>query len=224
MRTERAGTERVAGMRLSARNNYTLAAEQDISLMERQFDAARPCTQADVAMLLDRAENEEVERRGYSGRGAGCTALLRIGEAGGIAADDADYEPQEEEVCDLAHPLVRAMAPGSLWHLRRFIGRMRRASVWDGHNHARCSHGFASLLVDEIRAAQARRDAEARTEELADIRRTLNLSQAAFAGRLGIHANSVAPLLPGEIGLSEPVLRLARRLLAEHQAERAAAG
>ncbi len=51
-------------------------------------------------------------------------------------------------------------------------------------------------------------------QELRDIRRRLGLSQTQMAPQLGVHWNSVARYERGEVGIPEPVAKLARLLLA----------
>jgi transcriptional regulator with XRE-family HTH domain len=48
--------------------------------------------------------------------------------------------------------------------------------------------------------------------ELAALRARLKLTQVAFAGRLGVHANTLARYERDEIAIPEPVARLAQIL------------
>ena len=49
-------------------------------------------------------------------------------------------------------------------------------------------------------------------DELAVLRRRLTLTQVAFAGLLGVHANTVARYERNELSIPEPVARLAHVL------------
>ncbi len=49
-------------------------------------------------------------------------------------------------------------------------------------------------------------------DTLRQIRKRLGLTQVAFAKQLGIHPNSLARMERGELGMREPVARLARLL------------
>ena len=54
-------------------------------------------------------------------------------------------------------------------------------------------------------------------EDFRFLRSLAGLTQSQFAARIGISANGLAMAERGERGIGEPVMRLARRIVAEHQ-------
>jgi 5-methylcytosine-specific restriction protein A len=56
-------------------------------------------------------------------------------------------------------------------------------------------------------------------DELRRLRRTLGLTQAALAARVGVTPNSLARQERGELGIAEPVARLLRHLATQDAAE-----
>jgi len=57
-------------------------------------------------------------------------------------------------------------------------------------------------------------------KELLEIRKRLKWSQAQLARAIGVAGNTVARWERGELGISEPVGRLVRRILAEQRVKR----
>lgn len=73
---------------------------------------------------------------------------------------------------------------------------------------------YGETLTREQTLAEMADVPQSPAAELRRIRETLNLTQAEFAERLGVSANSIARYERGEVGIAEPIIRLAR-LLAE---------
>ena len=133
-------TEKIVALRVSARNNFTLSSEQDMTVWEYDGEI----TQADVAVGLDTARREAVERNGCSGMGAGARLLAKLG------TDDED----EEEIRSMIHPLVAALpvlADGKMQLLRKTIKLGRKPDVWNGNNHVAVPATNCEDLIDRIR-------------------------------------------------------------------------
>jgi len=139
-------TERIVGLRVSARNNYTCTSEQDITAWRSRGNG--PISQVLVAIGLDTAEAEAVERRGCSGTGSGAhlLALIATDEKLSELTDD-----DEEEITSLNHPLVRELPVGDVRQLRQHISEQRRSQVWDGHNHVSIPPDHGNMLLAQIR-------------------------------------------------------------------------
>ena len=140
-------TERIVSLRVRARNNYTCRDEQDITTWDdTDYDDV---TQVAVAIGLDEAERESIERRGYSGLGAGAVLLARIVDEG----DDPEDEDAgtEEEIDSLDHPLVRRLPVGSIRQLRGYIAQERDEEYWNGHNMVTIPATRCEELLRKIR-------------------------------------------------------------------------
>jgi len=138
-------SERIVGLRVSARNNYSCTGEQDITTWEETGEES-PITQVDVAIGLDEARAEGIERRGYSGMGAGAMLLAAV-----AVNDEEPGEDDDEEIASLDHPLVQQLPRGEVRRLRRYIAECRRRQVWDGHNHVTVCADTCNVLLARIR-------------------------------------------------------------------------
>lgn len=134
----------VAGFAIYASNNYTCRREQHM-LVETY-----PATQAGTAMALDRAYIEAVERRGYSGMGAGAVAEM-------LMTDD-DEDEGGEAIENMSDPVISALPVGNIAAVRDFIRHWNNTSVWDGHNHVIPSTKFARGLLDKVRGRREEGD------------------------------------------------------------------
>ena len=136
--------ERIVKLRVQARSNYTQRAEQDITAWECSVP-----TQVDVAIGLDTAHSEAVDRMGCSGMGAGARLLATV-QSGEEQVDECD----EEELNGLYHTLVAALPLGSVRKLRRFIAEARAETVWDGNNRIHLEPRSSIELLASFRVLQ----------------------------------------------------------------------
>ena len=142
--------ETITGMRIVARNNYSLQREQFIITHSASFDVSGP-TRAEIAIELDEAVDEAVERRGYSGFGAGARMEIVFN---GDDPDDEDIAGEEIE--SLEHSLVKNLPLGNRALLHRHIYSQRKSSVWDGHNHRPGCIYHAEQVVAAMESETAR--------------------------------------------------------------------
>ena len=127
----------VIKLELRADNNYTLRNEQN--LLVEKWDNP---TVADAAIAIDMAANEAIERRGYSGIGAGALILAVF--------DDGTSE--EIYLDDIAHYNWAEETPRkSIRRRRQFVSATRKNGVWDGHNHIKCSFRASKALLWKLR-------------------------------------------------------------------------
>lgn len=97
-------------------------------------------TLVDVAMALDNAEEDDIDKRGYSGRGAGAWLELLDVEN----AYDADGKPLNvgdiviegsERIASVFDTRLSGMCVGNVRRLRRYYRDQSNSSAWNGHNH-----------------------------------------------------------------------------------------
>ena len=136
--TSQNAIEKITALRVRARNNRTLVNEQDITTWECH---GAGLSQVDVAIGLDRTNEEAIERRGYSGIGAGAVLLATI---------DGD----EEEIESMSHPAVATLPVGDVRQLRHYISEARDSQVWDGHNHVCAGACYSQELLRAIRSGK----------------------------------------------------------------------
>lgn len=127
--------ETITALRISARNNYTQRDAQDITVWGTDGEV----TQVEVAIGLDTAATEGIERRGNSGTGAGATLMATVDGEG------------EEPIESMSNKLVAALPAGSVKKLRRFISDHRGDTVWDGRNHVPVCREYCTELLASIR-------------------------------------------------------------------------
>jgi len=132
-------TETITKLRVQSRNNYTLSTEQDITA----WCWHGVITRVAVAIGLDTARREAIEREGYSGTGAGARLLAMLSDE------------TEEEVEDMTNSLVAALpliaGNCQMRDLRETIKRGRRADVWNGNNFVAVPAENCSAILHEIR-------------------------------------------------------------------------
>jgi len=110
-------------IQIIARNNYTLRSEQRIITGTWSGDR-RPIDCELVHEIFDLAEAEGVERRGYSGTGAGARVVI-VNEAG----DEMEVKSPGEAIEVLGN-----LPQGSRMRAFKFRARRARRAVWNGHN------------------------------------------------------------------------------------------
>ena len=104
-------------------------------------------TLADVAVFLDLADGESIERHGHGGHGAGCHVE---------AVFDGDDPDDEDCGCeDVASPddrMFDGLPLGSPHILRQHIANRRKSSCWDGHDYVPAPSRHAKDVLARIRA------------------------------------------------------------------------
>ncbi len=135
--------EKITGIRIIGRNNYSLVAEQFIIGLSNSSP-----TQEDVARFLDLANEQAISRRGGSGSGAGAYVEALFD---GDDPRDADSPGMEIYSVDAASnlPVLRPNHKTGR-SLRIFINEQKRDSVWDGHNLITCPYSNAQELLERI--------------------------------------------------------------------------
>jgi len=122
--------------------NYTCTDDQ------RMRGSSFPATLQGLAQALDRATRDGIERRGYSGTGAGAWVEAEF---------DADDDSLNVEIGSLSSRILTLCEPlpdgdKSPLAMIRWVGRFERAQVWDGHNHV-------CVRSEHVRALFGRDDA-----------------------------------------------------------------
>jgi hypothetical protein len=134
-------SERVTGLRIIARNNYTLSNEQHVIVGPMNISSL-----AEIAIALDRTRDEGIERRGYSGTGGG--AVLEVVFD---SADPASQDTVGEEIATLEHLVLHGIPLGSAKLLRQFISQQSRDTVWTGQNHIPATCDQSRRLLASMR-------------------------------------------------------------------------
>jgi len=113
-------------IQIVARNNYTLVTEQHI-VTGTWSGVQRPIDSELVHEVFDIVEAEGVERRGYSGRGAGARVVI------------VNDEGEEMEVKSPAEAIevLGEIPTGSRMRAFKFRARRARRAVWNGNNFVR---------------------------------------------------------------------------------------
>jgi hypothetical protein len=118
-------TNQVTSLRIVARNNYSLKSEQFIITESKENP-----TLVDVAIFLDITSVENIERRAYSGLGAGARLELIFN------GDNPDSDDTiGEEIFSLESDMLTKLENGSIQKLREHIHHCRTHTVWNGHNY-----------------------------------------------------------------------------------------
>lgn len=137
---------------------------------------------------------------------------------------NVDADPSDPVESWPVEGIQAAMERGSLTDYRRVVAAIHR-DPW-GDVARRVEHvlgytapyGSAALMRRAIARARAQRDADARAEVAALLRRAVSdssLTQAAFARRLGTSASRLSTYLSGEVTPSASLLVRAQRLARE---------
>jgi hypothetical protein len=137
--------ERLTGYRLRVSNNYTCMDEQNM-VSHATSAIGETLTQAEIAIALDECVDEDIERRGYSGTGAGAYLEVVFNDA-----DINDRDSDAEQINDMNNALVKNLPLGDTKLLRRFIQHQRNSQIWDGHNYRQANCRHARELLEKIR-------------------------------------------------------------------------
>lgn len=135
--------EKITGIRIIGKNNYSLVTEQFIIGLSNKTP-----TQQDVARFLDLAEEQAIERRGNSGSGAGAYVEALFDNDDPRDADSPGMEIDSLDQCSQL-PVLRPGRKTSRT-LRIFINKQKRDSVWDGHNYTPCPYSNTLKLLERI--------------------------------------------------------------------------
>ena len=132
--------ERVTGARIIWCENQTHARRRKIGKTRSVVELS------DVAEMLDRAAERNIDLRGNSGSGAG--AYLEIVFNGDDPADD---DSDGEAVESLGDSILAGLPTGAAAKVRAFISRQKRGTCWNGNNHVPAPYHHSQELLDKIR-------------------------------------------------------------------------
>jgi hypothetical protein len=132
--------ERATHVRIIEMENITCRNRRSIGETEKV------ATLADVAMMLDRAEECNIDNHGGSGIGAGAYLEATFG------SDDPDKNATDGEAVETVDDPVFAGLPlGSARACRKFIADQKRSSCWDGNNHVPAPYSHTEAVLARIR-------------------------------------------------------------------------
>lgn len=123
------------------RNNYTCSGEQDMR-SHCYTGKKRPIDRELIYELFDLATMAAMERRGWSGMGAGADVIITL--------DEDEYAPDSpSEAIEIIESVTgNALPAGSRARAFKFSARQRRALVWDGHNYVSPGSPNIDLYLD----------------------------------------------------------------------------
>lgn len=131
-----------AKIRIVGRNNYSLRSEQNIN-SGTWNGTTRPLDTELVYEIFDMANDDAVQRRGYSGLGAGSRVVV-------IADDETEYDvTSPAEAIEILSELGVNLPAGSRMRAFKFRASQNRSEVWNGHNHVTCSTSNIEDFLDE---------------------------------------------------------------------------
>jgi len=121
-------TERATGLRMIHMENITYRDRRRIGETINGIQ-----DKAEVAMFLDEAAEHNIDNRGSSGMGAGCSVEATFDDE-----DPDNDDTSSEEVNSVDDSVFDGLPLGDRKELRLFMTQQRESSCWDGHNHVAC--------------------------------------------------------------------------------------
>jgi len=128
------------GVRVILMENITERDRRDIG------ETSDELSLVEVARMLDVAAEEDIDRHGASGIGAGAHLEAVFG-----GEDPDDDDTDGEHVRRVHDPVFAGLPLGALGECRAFVSEQKRATCWDGHNHVPAPYSHSEALLNEAR-------------------------------------------------------------------------
>lgn len=118
--------------------------------VRRNHDTGENFTLAEVAVALDMADAESIERRANSGMGAGAylEAVFDDDETGDVYTVGEEISSLDDSILNG----LEAIGPGDVKTLRKFIHHARTHTVWNGNNHVTLPRKYSSVILAKKRS------------------------------------------------------------------------